>query len=50
MHKLPWIKTQGLVTKPYWDAKRWNLQESQENQEECVVVINSETDTASYAI
>ena len=39
-----WIKVQVLMTKPDWGTKRWNLRESQESEEEDVVVIDSETD------
>lgn len=46
---LPWIKVQALVTKPDWDAKRWNPWESEESEEEDVV-IESKTDKTSRAI
>lgn len=35
-HKLPPIKVQALVTKPEWDAQKWNPWESDENEEEDV--------------
>lgn len=46
---LPWIKVQALVTKPDWDAKRWNPWESKESKEEDVVIENK-TDKTSRAI
>ena len=47
---LPLIKMQTLVTKPNWDTKKWTPWESEESEEEDVVVIDSETDKASHTI
>lgn len=35
--KPPWLEVQVLVTKPDWDAKRWNPLEGEEGKEEDVV-------------
>lgn len=42
--QLLWSKVWSPVTKAAWDAKRWNPQESEEDKEEDVVVIDSETE------
>lgn len=43
------IKFQALVTKPDWVAKRWNLRESEESEEEDVVM-DSEADEMPHVI
>lgn len=50
VHELPGIKIQELVTEPKWDTKKCNLWESEESHEECIVVIDSETDKAFHAL
>ena len=49
-HKLPRIKVQALVTKPDWDDKRWDLWESEESEEEDVVVIDIKTVETPHAV
>ena len=39
-----------LVTKPDWDAKRWDPWDSEESKNEDVVVIDNETEATSCAI
>ena len=50
-HKLPWIVLRrALVPKPDCYARRWNSWESEESEEEDVVLIDSEMDQILPAI
>ena len=47
---MPASKVTALVSKPDWDTKKWKLWESDESEEEDVVVINSERDGVPQAL
>lgn len=50
-YKLPWsVKVQTLLTNPDGDAKKWSPWESDEREEEDVVVMNEEMDKMTGAL
>ena len=48
--KLPWIKVLVLVPKPNWDTQRWYPWESQEREEEEVLVTDRKMEKMPIAI
>lgn len=46
---MPQTETWTLAIKPDWDAKKWNPGESDEKEEEGLMVIDSGDDRAPYA-